>query len=370
MGLCLAAILGVLLLSHRPIDNVPMAIGTLSIMVVCILLVGRPLVRSHEHGWRTYTFLTVVATLWAVATYASPAAVAALPALYPLLFATLTLPVALVVVTVLNLVPLTVQLATEGLHGENLSLSVAITLGLLITGPVIGIVVVTTTNQRARLASLVAELAESRAETARLSLQAGAAGERERLARDIHDTLAQGFTSIVALAQATEPALDTDPVQARRYVELIRETARENLAEARDMVAGLTPAALDDSLTNAIARQADRLRAETGIAVTVVADPKLPALGMAADVVLLRAAQESFANVRKHAAASAVRVELGVADGTVRLTITDNGVGLADSHADGFGLRGMRARAQQIGGQLSVSSTPGGGTTLQIEVPA
>jgi signal transduction histidine kinase len=241
----------------------------------------------------------------------------------------------------------------------------------LIAAPVIGITIMTSMKQRTKLSTLVTELAATRAESARLSREAGAAAERERLAREIHDTLAQGFTSIVALAQAVEPELESDTAAARRHVELIRSTARENLAEARAMVAELTPTALhDSSLPAAIQRQCDRLSAECGIAATIRLDDALPPLGMAIDVVLLRAVQEAFANIRKHSQANMVTVALSPVERGVRLSIADNGIGLTDEHNEGFGLRGMRARVTQAGGTMLVSPTPGGGTTVTVEVPA
>jgi signal transduction histidine kinase len=298
-------------------------------------------------------------------------AVAAIPVIYPLVFATLPLPAALMVTTAVNLTPLTFALIFPGPSWPNLPLAVAITLIGVIVAPVIGTVIITSVRQRKRLTALVAELAATRAESARLSREAGAAAERERLAREIHDTLAQGFTSIVALAQAVEPELDGDTPAARRHVELIRSTARENLAEARAMVAELTPTALhDSSLPAAIQRQCDRLSAECGIAATIRVDDELPSPGVAIDVVLLRAVQEAFANIRKHSQANMVTVALSPVERGVRLSIADNGIGLADEHNEGFGLRGMRARVTQAGGTMLVSPTPGGGTTVTVEVPA
>ena len=149
--------------------------------------------------------------------------------------------------TAINLIPLALVLLGQGIRSPNLAMAIAITLVGVVATPVIGTVIMTSMRQRRKLAAVVAELAASRAESARLSREAGAAAERERLAREIHDTLAQGFTSIVALAQAVEPELETDTAAAKRHVELIRTTARENLAEARAMVAELTPTALHES---------------------------------------------------------------------------------------------------------------------------
>jgi signal transduction histidine kinase len=173
------------------------------------------------------------------------------------------------------------------------------------------------------------------------------------------------------LAQAVEPELETDTAAAKRHVELIRNTARENLAEARAMVAELTPTALEEeSLPAAVQRQCDRLAAETDAAVTVHIADDLPPPCMATDVVLLRVAQEAFTNIRKHAHATAVTVELSSSDTGVRLAVTDNGIGLTEAPTDGFGLRGMRARVAQVGGAMTVSPAAGGGTALTVEVPS
>src|ERR1700676_986979 len=333
-GMCVAAAAAVVMLDHRFPGNVPVAVTALAGIVVCVLAFGRRVIRADEFGWRTALFLAAVIGLWVLALSASSVAVAAVPAIYPLVFATLPLPAALVVTTAVNVTPLTVALLFPGPARPNLPLAVAVTLIGVIAAPVIGTVIMTSIRQREKLAALVTELAATRAESARLSRQAGAAAERERLAREIHDTLA-----------------------AKRHVELIRSTARENLAEARAMVAELTPTALNDgTLPAAIQRQCDRLSAESGIAATIRVAGELAPLGMATDVVLLRAAQEAFTNVRKHAKAISVTVALSQVECGVRLSVADNGIGVADEHTEGFGLRGMRARVTQGGGTMSVTA--------------
>lgn len=371
VGMCAAAAAGVVMLDHRFPGNVPVALTALAGIVVCVLAFSRRVIRGGEYDWRTLLFLATVIGLWIVALSASSVAVAAVPAIYPVVFASLPLPAALVVTTLVNFAPLSLALLFYGTRWPDLPLAIAFTLIGVIAAPVIGITIMTSMKQRKKLAALVAELAATRAESARLSREAGAATERERLAREIHDTLAQGFTSIVALAQAVEPELETDTAAAKRHVELIRSTARENLAEARAMVAELTPTALHQgSLPSAIQRQCDRLAAESGIEATMRIYGDLPPLGMATDVVLLRATQEAFANIRKHSQASTVTVALTPLECGVRLSVADNGIGLADEHTEGFGLRGMRARAKQVGGTMSVTPTPGGGATVTVEVPA
>jgi signal transduction histidine kinase len=371
VGMCLVGMAAVVLLNDRAPGGRPLAIATLAGIIVCTLTFGSRVIGGNELSWPAVAFVAVIVGLFVLGLWAAVATVAAIPAIYPLVFATLSLPAALVVSMAVTVAPLLVALAIHGTAWPDMPVAVVFTLLGVVAAPVVGIVTVTSGRQRARLAGLVTELAATRAESARLSREAGAAAERERLAREIHDTLAQGFTSIVALAQAVEPELDTDTAAAKRHVELIRSTARENLAEARAMVAELTPAALDEgSLPAVIGRQCERLSAETGVAVSMRSDDELPALGMATDVVLLRAAQEAFANIRRHSQASTVSVELSRADGCVRLSVADNGIGLGDEHTEGFGLRGMRTRTAQVGGTLSVIPTPGGGTTVRVEVPA
>ena len=201
----------------------------------------------------------------------------------------------------------------------------------------------------------------------------GVAAERARMAQEIHDTLAQGFASIVMLAQTViADVARTDSEAATRRLALIEETARENLAEARGLVAAFSPVALDGAdLADALDRLAQRIGAETGIAVVVDVDRAATAhLRRADEVVLLRAAQEALTNVRRHAHASEVRVTITEDSGMVRLGVHDDGVGIGAGSAEGYGLRGMRSRVDAVAGQMSVRAVEGGGTVLDVAVPA
>lgn len=227
-------------------------------------------------------------------------------------------------------------------------------------------------RRAAEHARLLIELQAAQAELAATNHEAGVLAERERLAREIHDTLAQGFTSVVMQAQAATAALDVgDDAAVRERLHVVEDTARDNLAEARALVAAFAPVALQDaSLPQALGRLGTRFAEETGLAVTVETDP-VGALSPTVEVVLLRAAQEAFANVRRHAQARSVVVRLGQADGEVTLTVSDDGRGLGTDVAYGFGLAGMRERVRSAGGTLAVGPGPdGSGTTLCARVPA
>ncbi|OLT26692.1 hypothetical protein BJF83_02880 [Nocardiopsis sp. CNR-923] len=219
-------------------------------------------------------------------------------------------------------------------------------------------------------ADLIAALRASREESTRLSEEAGALAERERLARELHDTLAQGLTSIITLSQAVESELDTDPALARRHVALMRETATENLAEARAMVAARQPVQLEnETLEAALSRITGRFGSEIGVAarLRVVGAPGV--LPGAHQVGLLRATQEALANIRKHAGAGRADVTLSFAPESVELTVTDDGRGFVPGGSGGHGLNGMRARADALGGLVEVESAPGAGTTVRLVLP-
>jgi signal transduction histidine kinase len=273
---------------------------------------------------------------------------------------------------VVSAVPAVSALVVQGWHGADVPLALGISTMGLVFGPAIGAAVTLLSDRNEEQHALLDELARSRAEVVRLSREAGVAGERARLAREIHDTLAQGFTSIVAMVQVVESEFATDPPEARRHLALIGATARENLTEARAMLTELTPSALTTgSLVEALRREGRRLTEATGIAVDVASAEQLPRLDTATEVVLLRAAQEAFANVRKHADADTVAVRLVRTASGLKMTVTDNGVGFnPDAVTTGLGLHGMRSRATQIGATMTLASRAGAGTTIELEVPA
>lgn len=243
----------------------------------------------------------------------------------------------------------------------------------LVFAIVLGLWVTEIAERSEERAQLVERLEAAQAELAATHHAAGVVAERERLAQEIHDTLAQGFTSVVMLAQTTTAELERGRTDAARgRVEQIEQVARQNLAEARALVAAFGPADLQDStLGEALARLADRFTRQTGVRLSLAAGTQQAAagLGREAQVVLLRAAQEALANVRRHAGATNVTLGLSRTDGGVRLEVADDGNGVAPDAVEGQGLRGMRERARAVGGDLRVDSVPGAGTRLTLAVP-
>lgn len=236
----------------------------------------------------------------------------------------------------------------------------------------LGLFVTALLNEGDRRAALIRELRETQAELAASHHREGTLAERERLSREIHDTLAQGFTSVLMLARAATRTLASDSLATAERLRLIETAAAENLAEARSLVAALAPADLGHagSLETALHRLVGRFGDELGLPVLLdVSGQPRALLSTRQEVVLLRVAQESLANVRKHAAASSVVVRLAYgapsAD-AVMLEVGDDGRGFEGGPRAGYGLDGMRARVEQVSGRLAVESAAGAGTTVRV----
>jgi len=236
-------------------------------------------------------------------------------------------------------------------------------------------------RERQRLvASLIqaqAEMADLHEELAHTQRESGAIAERTRLSRDIHDTIAQGFSSISLLARAAlsnGSASDTS-----RVLNQIDSLARDNMVDVRRIVAALAPTELEEgALASALRRMLERLADETHIDTELHVDEGFPALPTAVEVALLRTAQSALANVRMHADAGRVVVNLVDIGDSIRLDIADDGRGFDamawDSRSNGarlggYGLHSMRARLRELGGGLDVESANGEGTALSAHVP-
>ncbi len=231
-------------------------------------------------------------------------------------------------------------------------------------------------RQSMRRQALIHELQTTQDELAAAERREGVLAERQRLAREIHDTLAQGFTSIVMHLEAADQALPGDEAAVRRHLDFARRTARESLEQARRVVQDLQPQQLDQvTLPEAIQRVAAAWAEETGIKAEVAITGDSRPLPPELEVTLLRTAQESLANIRRHAAAHQAALTLSYMPDLVVLDVQDDGVGVgrlptAAGPEGGFGLQAMRERVTQLGGTLLIESAPGEGTTLVVELPA
>jgi signal transduction histidine kinase len=229
-----------------------------------------------------------------------------------------------------------------------------------------------------RRRALIDELRATRDELAAAEHAAGVAAERERLAREIHDTLAQGLSSIQLLLRAAQRALPDGPEHAAagEHIERARRSAQDNLAEARRFVRALAPAELEHGSLPAALRHLCATTAEhSDLAVDFHLSGTPTLVTTPYETALLRIAQSALANTVQHAHAARATVTLTYMDTGIALDIVDDGAGFdteAAARVDGdggFGLAAMRARVRALGGALSVESAPGQGTALAASFP-
>ncbi len=197
------------------------------------------------------------------------------------------------------------------------------------------------------------------------------AKERNRLAREMHDTLGHRLTVAVVQLEGAERLIASDPERAAQMVRTVREQVRAALGELRHIVAALrTPLEADLPLPKALTRLADDFEKATGLTVHRSLPETMPPLPPALHLTLYRTAQEALTNVQRHAEARQVWLTLHVDDDAVTLQIRDDGRGLPpDAEQHGFGLRGLRERATQLGGELRLESSVGEGTHLTLRLP-
>ncbi|WP_329366090.1 sensor histidine kinase [Streptomyces sp. NBC_01483] len=266
---------------------------------------------------------------------------------------------------------LTGALVRQGWSAEFFGETLVSTLIVVAVGVLIGLWAHSVVSQSSERARLIKELERAQEELSEAHQRQGAADERERMARDIHDTLAQGFASIIVLAEAARAGMSDDPARSAQQLRSIESTARENLAEARELVGSATQPGpgrvAAGSVAQTLRRTLDRFAEDTGLAVD--ADLADLECDQQTRIALLRCTQESLANVRKHARASTVGVVLVRRPYGVELEITDDGTGFVVKESTGFGLDGMRKRLAELGGRLTVTSSVGDGTRILAMIP-
>jgi signal transduction histidine kinase len=232
------------------------------------------------------------------------------------------------------------------------------------------------TETNAKLEAAIARNEELQEQLLDQAHETGVAQERRRMAREIHDTLAQGLIGIVTQLQAAKAAGGGGGM---RHVDAAIHLARDSLTEARRSVQALTPEPLVGArLPDAVRDVAGRWSQHSGIPVAVTTTGDARVVRPEIEVALLRTAQEALANVAKHAHATRVGLTLSYMEDLVSLDVRDDGVGFAcrdgapprTSDAGGFGLTAMRQRVEGVAGVLQIESEPDAGTAVSASIPA
>jgi signal transduction histidine kinase len=252
---------------------------------------------------------------------------------------------------------------------------------MIIAGEVGGLIAIRFTRKHSfgdeerELAQALANQAMLAIQLARLSAQSRQSaiiGERNRMARDIHDTLAQGFTGVILHVEAAEEAMSRKQLEAATgHLRGAGEIARDGLREARRSVRALRPLALEDKkLAQALEELIMKLTAGTAVQATFKLQGEPRELPPESETNFLRIGQEALTNAIRHARPGKIDVLLAFGECEVRLTMCDNGCGFEpDSKSSGFGLQGMAERAESMGGQFSIQSANGKGTIISVTIP-
>lgn len=337
-------------------------------------LIARPRLATTELSWRLPVFVAVTSLALCGAIIANPFLAVAQTVIYPLVWSLGADRrhgiVGSIVVALSSFVGFVIgggfSSAAFGtaLLSAGFSVVFAVVFGLWITS------IAEHAEERGRL---VAELTSAQEQVALLSRHKGVAQERERMAREIHDTLAQTLAGLVILAErAGRQSRDGEPEAAAQTIRTVEDAARVALEEARALVARTAAVPAEAALDASMERLVARFRAETGLPIELRVRGDTLRLDRETQVVLLRCVQEALANIRKHASAQHVDVEVAVgADGDVSLDVRDDGCGFDPGHPrTGFGLDGMVERLALAGGTARVASEPGGGTAVEVRLPA
>jgi len=196
--------------------------------------------------------------------------------------------------------------------------------------------------------------------------------ERNRVARELHDTLAHTLSGLSVQLEAVKAYWDIDPQKARSTLEGSLQAAHSGLGETRRALEALRPSPLDDlGLSPAVRTMVEDAAARANLALKLSIADKLPSLSPDVEQCIYRVGQEAVTNVTKHANAKTLTVNLEPTEEKVTLTVRDDGVGFdvpKQQKANDYGLKGMQERAQLAGGELTVTSKPGEGTTVKLVV--
>ncbi len=333
-------------------------------------LAVRRLGNLRERAWLAVPYMLALVIIWMLLAKGHPVFYFMLGGLFSQLFLWLTLrwaiPIALLISFAIFGMKQDGELSWAALRQPALWLWLLAAVAPSLLAFFIGAIV----RESERRQRLILALQAAQSELATAERRAGMLAERQRLAGEIHDTLAQGFTSIVMHLEAAEQAIGQDDATVQKHLDRARRTARASLEQARRVVNDLMPEPLEQSsLPEALARVAAQWSGQNDISCTVTCTGDCLPLPPNIEVILLRATQEALNNVAKHARASQVSITLSYMPDVVMLDVQDDGAGMAPGQDGGVGLNAMRRRLAQVDGSLAIESAPGEGTTLVVTIP-
>jgi len=345
------------------------------ILLVAIAIVQTRVPRGGSPGWKFHLYLGVHGSLVAALMFLQPGWT-----MYPVLY----FPPSMTAIFVLSVRPgvywiaaYTVAIATSFAIGMDLGEGL---IALFLYGVLYALfgtfanAIVRADAARRESQALLAELRETHSQLQEYALRVeelAVVEERNRLAREMHDTLGHRLTVASVQLEGAQRLCPTDPERAASMVGTVREQVREALSELRSTVAALrTPIEADLRLRDSVRRLASTFEEATGLTVNLMLPEEMPDLPGLYRLALYRTAQEALTNVQRHAQAQDIWLQLTCDGEAITLMVSDNGVGIpVGADEAGFGLRGMYERAARLGGELHLDPRPGGGSQVRFSLP-
>jgi signal transduction histidine kinase len=326
-----------------------------------------PLRWWHDHPWGTLLYFGLAWGLWALLMLQYDGALLLMGLFFPAVFIRFRVAWAIAAASIQTVLLLVVFMIANSAEVNGTTIILAI--GLLIAAIILGLFISAVINQNVERKRLLDELTETRASLLRVERETGMLVERQRLARDIHDTLAQQFTSIIMhLAAARLGKADA----VHTHIEQAEQAARDGLEESRRIIWDQTPPQLENtSFVEAVEAELARWATDTQISIEMIVTGEPNQQDKKVETALLRIVQEALHNIKKHAQANAVTITLSYMPDMLVLDVADDGVGFALEHQErqGFGLISMQERAKGIDGTMTTESEPGQGVTIAVSVP-
>lgn len=328
-----------------------------------------PVTRFRSNLHLSMLYFVALLGIWAALVRVSPTNLMLIAMLAPSIYSRLPIRWAIIASAVIGILSVVMRFQPgQPFAAEMILIGLLVGLGMIPLGLYIDSIMRQSSERR----RLIEELSAAKESLAQAERQAGALGERQRLSHEIHDRLAQGYTSIVMQLETADALFDTDPASARRSLLEARDAARSSLEETRSLIWALRPdlekpPALPDAVKrlSTVWGEANRLPVELRVTGEEVEIPTQ------LEAMLLRAAREALNNVARHAGASEVSITLSYMDDGIALDVQDNGQGVQPngSQGGGFGLQSLRQSVEQAGGEMILESAAGEGTTLGIVLP-
>lgn len=320
-----------------------------------------------EHVQRTLIYFLIGWILWSRMIYLHPASLMLAGMFYPILFSRVPIRFSISSASILTLGMFLAAVIWFKPSADFLPTLITVTVLLLVTAIAVGLFINSLIRQSHNRQQLIDELTQTRANLLKTEREAGIVMERQRMAREIHDTLAQDFTSIIMHLTAAQLSGQHN---MQPHIQLAEQTAREGLNEARRIVWALRPEQLENStLAESIERLAARFSAENAISVNIAISGNPNSLGQEKEAALLRVTQEALNNIKKHARAKNINITLSYMSDLIALDIVDDGISFDVNNKNGFGLKSMRERVEYFHGTLVIESTKNNGTAIAVSIP-